>query len=566
MTAIAPPQWHFVPADLDAGDLGALRKLFEALRSRDVTTTAQIERWLRDDSELQSRIAAELARRYIAMTCHTEDEVAKERYLTFERDVLPQVKVLSDTLNRKFLDHPATAGLDPGRYGVLLRQRRNARDIFRAENTALESQEAELQTRQQSTMGSITVTFEGREHTLQQMAPYYEKQDRDLRRRAFLASMQARRPHRETLEDIFDQLIGLRSQMGRNAGFDSYTPLRFKQLQRFDYTAETCLQFHEAVANAVVPAVTRLNEQRRRKLGYETLCPYDLEVDPDGRPPLRPFESEPQLNDLVARVFAEVDPRFADEFAILRDNGLLDLMSRKGKAPGGYQYSLEDVRLPFIFANSVGTHHDVQTLLHEGGHAFHSILSRDEPLIGYRDAPIEFCETASMSMELMGLEEMAEVYGKEQARRVRSHHLEGLLRIFPWIASIDSLQHWVYANPGHSREERKAQWLAIRARFAPGLDYTGIEDALAYGWTGQGHLFNHPFYYIEYGIAQIAALQVWQRYRQDPASAVADYRQALALGGSRPLPELFAAAGVGFDVSERMLARLVADVETAITA
>jgi oligoendopeptidase F len=553
-----------VPADLDAGDLAAVEDLAQALAQRALATRADLERWLADESELQARIGAELARRYIAMTCHTDDAAKRQRYLDFERDVLPRVKVLGDALNRAFLDSPALPELSRERYGVLLRQRQTAREIFRAENTVLEAREAELQTRQQELMGSITVQFEGREHTLQQMAPYYEKQDRGLRERAFRASLQARRPHWEELEAIFDELVELRTAMGRNAGFDTYTPLRFKQLQRFDYGPQQCLQLHAAIEHAVVPAVMRLDEKRRRRLSLDSLRPWDLEVDADGRAPLRPFTTELELIELSGKVFAAVDARFRDEFEILRTSGLLDLMSRKGKAPGGYQYTLEDVRLPFIFANSVGTHRDVQTLLHEGGHAFHAILSRDQELLAWRDSPIEFAETASMSMELMGLEELAGAYGDDAARHARDHHLEGLLRIFPWIASIDALQHQVYANPGHSREQRKAQWLEIRARFAPGLDWSGFEDALAHQWTGQGHLFGHPFYYIEYGIAQIAALQIWQRYRQDPRTAVEAYRNALALGGSRPLPELFAAAGVAFDLSQARLADLVADVERAL--
>jgi oligoendopeptidase F len=265
-------------------------------------------------------------------------------------------------------------------------------------------------------------------------------------------------------------------------------------------------------------------------------------------------------------VFARVDPRFAAEFAVLHTNALLDLMSRKAKAPGGYQYTLEDVRLPFIFANSVGTHRDVQTLLHEGGHAFHAILSRDEPLLAYRDAPIEFAETASMSMELLGVEHLAAVYGEAEARRARTQHLESVLRTLAWVASIDAFQLWVYAHPAHDREARKQQWLTIRRRFAPDIDYAGIEDALAFQWVGQGHLFTSPLYYIEYGIAQMAALQIWQRYRHDPPAAIEAYRRGLSLGGSRPLPELFAAAGVRFDLSERTLASLVADVERVLAA
>ncbi len=555
-----PPLWSYVPEDLDAGDPDQLRALFEELEKRQLTNPDSIAQWLRDESELQSRIGAEVARRYIRMTCETEDAGAREAYLHMEQNVLPTVKILADQLDKKLLSSSALDQLDPERYGVLIRQRRSSSEIFRDENTALQKEEAELQTQQQALMGSITVDFEGSQHTLQQMAPYSQSQDRDLRERAFTASLQVRRKHWPELEEIFDELVALRHQMAQNAGFPDYTAYRFVELHRFDYTPETCLQFHRAVEEVVVPEVLRLNEDRRTKIGVDALRPYDLEVDPDGHPPFKPFASEKELIDLCRTVFEQVDPRFVEEFDVLREEKLLDLMSRKGKAPGGYQYTLEDVRLPFIFANSVGVHQDVQTLLHEGGHAFHALLSRDEELQAYRDSPIEFAETASMSMELMGLENIGAVYGKEDAQRVRHKHLDGILRLFPWVASIDAFQHWVYAHPEHNHQQRADAWLEIRGRFSKDIDYSGIEDALASQWISQTHIFNHPLYYIEYGIAQVAALQVWQRYRSEPSAAVQAYRKGLALGGSRPLPELFGAAGVDFDLSTGKLNSLVESV------
>jgi oligoendopeptidase F len=560
------PAWRYVPDRLDAGSLPELEPLFGELAARELPTVQDLERWLHDESELLARIGAESAHRYIAMTQDTGDAGRKERYLTFERDVMPRVKVLADALDRKFLATPLHRQLPPARYQVLVRMRRNQSEIFRAENTTLQAQEAELQSRQQALMGAILVAFDGRFHTLQQMAPYQERQERAVREQAWLATLAARRPHWPEQEQIYDELIALRAQIARNAGFASYTPFRFRELNRFDYGPDLCLRFHDAVQHAVVPAVLRLNEERQRRLGLRSLRPWDLEVDLEGRDALAPFTTEPELVDLARRTFARVDPRFASEFETLVRRELLDLMSRKDKAPGGYQYTLEDLRLPFIFSNAVGLHADLQTLLHEGGHAFHAILSRADPLLQYRESPIEFCETASMSMELMGLEELAPVYGAEPAARARKKHLEGVLRILPWIASIDAFQHWVYAHAGHGADLRRAAWLEIRARFAPGLDWSGLEEAQAMQWTSQGHLYSQPFYYIEYGIAQLAALQVWRRYRADKSSAVAAYRSALALGGSRPLPELFATAGVRFLVTTELVAELVADVLAAIGA
>jgi len=562
----APPTWHFVPAGLDAGSLSQLVPLFDDLANRRLDTVDDLERWLRDESELSSRIGAEQARRYVRMTQHTDDEAAKEAYLAMEQDVMPVVKVRGDALDKKFLGSPALGALDHDRYHVLVRRRATQSELFRPANVDLQRQETELQTRQQAIVGGITVEFDGRTLTLQQVAPYLENQDRSLRERAFRSSLAARSAKWAELEEVYDQLIRLRTAIARNAGYTTYTPFRFRELGRYDYTEATCLRFHDAIADAVVPAVRALDRARAARLGLPKLRPWDLEVDPTGLPPLRPFATQPELIALVRRIFDQVDPRFTAEFDELVRRDLLDLMSRKGKAPGGYQYQLEDERLPFIFANSVGLHHDVQTLLHESGHAFHSLLCRDQDLAAFRDYPIEMAETASMSMELIGIEHLPAIYAPDDARRTRKKHLEGILRTLCWIASIDAFQHWVYGAPMHGREDRRVAWLDIRRRFGGDVDWSGLDDALAMQWIGQTHLFNHPFYYVEYGIAQVAALQVWRAYRRDPKAAIASYRRALALGGTRPLPELFTAAGVDFDLSPAKLRELVADVGSQIGA
>jgi oligoendopeptidase F len=562
----APPQWTFVPSTLDAGRLDHLAPLFDELMHRALPDAAAIEIWLHDESELSSRIGAEQARRYVRMTRNTEDAEAKRAYLEMEQAVMPEVKVRSDALDKKLLASPSLTALDAARYEVLIRRRRTQSRLFRAENTDLQRREAELQTQQQAIAGAITVDFDGRTLTLQQLGPYYESQDRDLRERAFRAGLAARRTRWQELEELYDQLIGLRTTMARNADFTTYTPYRFEELGRYDYNEAVCRRFHDAIAECVVPAVRRLDRERALRLGLDRLRPWDLEVDPEGRPPLRPFTTQDELIGLCRRLLHDVDPRFAEALDELVRRDLLDLMSRKGKAPGGYQYQLEDERVPFIFANGVGVHHDVQTLLHECGHAFHSLLCRHYDLIAFRDYPIEIAETASMSMELLGLEHLGVVYSADDARRVYRKHLEGLLRTLTWIASIDAFQLWVYQQPKHTHEQRRIAWLDIRRRFGGDVDWQGLDDALAMQWIAQSHLFSHPLYYIEYGIAQLSALQVWRNYRSDRGDAVAAYRSALALGGSRPLPELFAAAGVDFDLSPRMVRDLVADVEAQIAS
>lgn len=541
-----------------------LSPLFDDLLGRPLPTAAALETWLRDESELMARIGAEQARRYIRMTQQTDDEDRKRAYLAMEDTVMPAVKTRADALDTKFLASPALALLDAHDYEVLIRRRRTQSRLFRVENVDLQRREAELQMRQQSIVGGTTVQFEGRTLTLQQLGPYYESQDRGVRERAFRTALAARAAHWPNLEAIYDELVELRTLIARNAGFTTYTPYRFQELGRYDYTEATCLRFHDAIAEAVVPVVRALDCARAGQLGVPRLRPWDLEVDPTGRPPLRPFATQAELIDLCRRLLSEVDARLVAEFDDLVRRDLLDLMSRANKAPGGYQYQLEDERVPFVFANGVGVHADVQTLLHECGHAFHSLACRHHDLVAFREYPIEFAETASMSMELMGLEHLAAIYSADDAARARRRHLEGVLRTLCWIASIDAFQHWVYGTPRHTREERRVAWLDIRRRFGGDVDWQGLDEAQAMQWIAQTHLFNHPLYYVEYGIAQVSALQIWQRYRTDRRGAIDAYRSALALGGSRPLPELFAAAGVQFDLSPAMLQRLVDDVAAQI--
>ena len=317
-----------------------------------------------------------------------------------------------------------------------------------------------------------------------------------------------------------------------------------------------------------MPAVDRLDRRRAELLGLERLRPWDTSVDPHNRPPLRPFaESEVDvLVDKTKSIFARMSPQLADDFESLRRRNNLDLATRKGKQPGGYQYSLEEHREPFIFMNAAGMHHDVMTLLHEGGHAFHCLAAADEPLVFLRPAPIEFCEVASMSMELLAAEHFDAFYDADGVARAQRKLYEGIIGLLPWIGHIDSFQHWLYTHPRHTRDERTAEWLRLSDRFAAKLDWTGHEDYRAALWQRIPHLFGSPFYYVEYGIAQLGALQLWMKSRENPRQALANYRAALALGGTRPLPELFAAAGISFDFSERTIRPLIAALEEELEA
>lgn len=557
----------FVPADADLGDWEQVEPLFRDLAERSVDSAVELEAWLRDRSELEACLAEERARRYIAMTCHTDDEELEARYLEFIEGVVPRSKPWRHRLNERFVESPFRDELDPERYRVLDRDVAVEIEIFREDNVPLQTEASKLSQRYQKICGAMTVEFDGEERTLPQMARYLEETDRQLRRRAWEAIVERRLKDRDELDRIFDELVELRHRIACNAGFDDYRGYAFRSMGRFDYGPEDAEAFHEAVQRCVVPLARRIDERRRERLGVERLRPWDLAVDPLGRPPLRPFADAEELARGVQGILARLDGELAGQFASLREGGELDLDSRKGKAPGGYMSTLDEVRRPFIFMNAAGLHRDVETLLHESGHAFHALATRAEPLHHYRHAPIEFAEVASMTMELLADDHLDVFYDEDEAARAKRQHLEGVVGLLPWVARVDAFQHWIYTHPDHDRAGRTAAWLELDDRLGPRLDWSGHEDAREAQWQRQLHVFCYPFYYIEYGIAQLGALQIWRRARERGVDeALQAYRRGLALGGSRPLPELFEAAGARFDFSEETLRPLVELVDRELGA
>ncbi len=523
---------------------------FDQLDGRPLPDAPALTRWLEDYSELMACIDEVRTDRYVRMTCQTDDPARKAAYIEFVETIDPLVKPRCHALNVRYTQCAAAAGLPGERFGVLDRSIRAQVDLFREENVALEVEEAKLEQRYQEISGAQTVMFDGREQTLQQLAVYAERTDRAQRQAAWEVEANRRLADAEALEDIFDEMIRLRHRIARNADCKDYREFAFKAKQRFDYTPADCEAFHTAVERAAVPLMREMLEERRRLLGLETLRPWDTAVDVKGRPPLTPFSTSEELCDKASAVFHRIDPALGAQFDEMRRNGYLDLESRKGKAPGGYQSTYEESRRPFIFMNAVGVQRDVATLLHEGGHAFHTYAARHDDLVAYRSSPIEFAEVASFGMEMLSMDALDEFYRGADLDRARRTKLEGIVGLLPWVATIDAFQHFLYTKPEHTRGQRRAEWLALRSRFGGVVDYTGYEQAQAYGWQRQLHLFQVPFYYIEYGIAKLGALQVWNNALRDRATATRKYREGLALGGSRPLPELFEAAGAKFDFTE----------------
>jgi oligoendopeptidase F len=389
------------------------------------------------------------------------------------------------------------------------------------------------------------------------LLPFLEETDRATREEAWRARMDAKLADAAALDDLYDRMIELRQRLARNAGFDNYRDYKFQEMKRFDYTPEQCMAFHEAIAKHIVPVVARHMQERKRKLGVDTLRPWDLEVDPDGAPPLKPFEDVARLKEGCERIVRQLDPDLAGFFQGMVDQGLLDLESRQGKAPGGYMDMLPDTGAGFIFMNAVGTKDDVETLLHEGGHAFHYYLARRQPLTSYHQTSHEFSEVASMSMELLSRPYLSEFYSEEELKRLLPDQLKSTLRFFPFMSMIDSFQHWVYTTDGdNGAEARRRKWVELEGKFRPSLDWTGLEQYREIGWQYL-HVFEVPFYYIEYGIAQLAALRIWLNSLEDEHAAVEAYKRGLALGGSRPLPDLFEAAGAGFALDDKTVRAIV---------
>ncbi|MBC22800.1 MAG: peptidase M3 [Phycisphaerae bacterium] len=553
-----------IPEELDATQWSQIQPLYQELLDRKLNCSGCLETLLLDRSNLDARTSEAEADLYINMTCHTDDESCKKAYLDFVENVEPELKKVGFELDKKIAECPFAKDLDQDRYQVLLRALRTSVEMFREENIPIYTEITKLDQSYSEINGAMTVEFEGEERTMPQMARYLEETDRDVRMKAWTAIAERRLKDSERINDVFDEMIKRRHQIALNAGFDNFRDYQHQKMLRFDYTPVDCEKFHEGAEKVCMPLLRTLNKERKHELGVDVLRPWDVAVDTKGRKPLRPFDGADDLIEKTSTLFHKMDDELGTMFDSMRDGVSLDLESRKGKAPGGYQYYRPWSRKPFIFMNAAGLQRDLETMVHEAGHAFHSILCNHEPLLSYRHAPMEFCEVASMSMELLSFPYLDIFYSEADADRSQRHHLETLATMIPWIATIDAFQHWIYTNPEHSRQERTDKWVELMGRFGPDVDYTGYEDVLAMMWQRQLHLFGVPFYYIEYGIAQLGALQMWIQSKKDPADALAHYKSGLTIGGAKPLPALFEAAGLEFEFGPEMMKGLMDDVQETL--
>jgi len=561
----------FIPEDFDASSWKNIEPYVNDLIQRNLSCSNCLEKLISDSSNLAEHISETGALLYIGMTCDTENETKKNDFLNFVENVRPKLSKFSDKLNRRIAEHPSVGDL-PDRYDLMIRGIKSDIEIFREENIPLGVEQTKLVTKAQGITGGMTVEFEGEERTFPEMKAFLESNNRSVREKAWKSMVSRWMNDSEELSEIFDDLIKIRHEIAINAGFDSYTNYMFKAMHRFDYTVEDCLTFHNSIEKVCMPIVREINEKRRSSFNLEILSPWDVNEksgsgpDIEGKNPLRPFENVEEMVQKLSELFHKMSGDLGNKFDKLIEMDTLDLETRKGKAPGGYQYYLEKSRVPFIFMNAAGLQGDLETMIHESGHAFHSLYCGHLDLIDERNYPIEFAEVASMSMELLTQDEWHIFYDNDdEVNRAILSHLEGVVFLLPWIATIDAFQHWIYANPNHTREERTEYWLSLRDRFGSKMDWKDNEDFRELSWQQQGHLFGVPFYYIEYGIAQLGALQLWQTHRKSPEKALKDYENAMKLGNTKILPELFAAAELKLGFDEKHVDSLINEVKIAMT-
>ncbi len=539
-----------------------LEPIFTELQNRSLNSVADLEQWLRDRSELEAALEEDFAWRYIRMTCDTTNPDLLEKFQYFATDIEPKIAPLNNELNQKLIDSPFKDELNEEKYFILLRGIKKSLELFREENIPLQTELQVEAQKYQSITGAMSVFIDDKEYTLEQAAVFLKGIDREKRQQVWEKISFRRLQDKDALDALFNHLKTVRHQVALNAGFENFRDYMFQALGRFDYTPHDCYKFHAAIESEIVPILRDQAEKRKAALGLKTLKPWDTEVDISGKPALKPFENGEQLIGKSIRCFNNISPDLGDKLNTMREYGLFDVESRKGKAPGGYNYPLAETGAPFIFMNSAGTFRDLTTMVHEGGHAIHTFLTAGLELNDFKHCPSEVAELASMSMELLSMDHW-DVYfeNEEDLKRAKLDQLFDVLKTLPWVAVVDQFQHWIYTNPEHTTQQRTEAWIQIFERFGANfVDWSDHHEAEENLWQKQLHIFEVPFYYIEYGMAQLGAIAVWKNYKQNPEKGLQQYLDALKLGYTKTITEIYETAGIKFDFSEEYVKDLAAFV------
>ncbi|RZL50828.1 MAG: M3 family oligoendopeptidase [Pedobacter sp.] len=540
----------YIPQDLKI-EWESLSPILDELLGREINSVEELEQWLKDKSEFEAALEEDFAWRYIKMSCDTANENLVKDFQYFATEIEPKISPVANELNKKLNDSAFVDQLDKDKYFVYIRAVKKALELYREENIELFTQLQVAQQKYQSITGAMSVTINEQEYTLEQASNFLKDTDRSVRQNAWETVQQRRLADKDELNILFDELIVMRHKVALNAGFENYRDYMFQALGRFDYTPKDCYDFAEAIEKEVVPVLREQAEKRQAALGLTALRPWDMEVSTTGKPALKPFNNGQELIDKSIECFNAINPTLGEKLAIMKANGLFDVESRMGKAPGGYNYPLAETGAPFIFMNSANSLRDLTTMVHEGGHAIHTFLTADLALNDFKHCPSEVAELASMSMELISMDKW-DVYfdNEEDLIRAKKEQLADVLKTLPWVAVIDQFQHWIYTNPNHNAADRETAFKQIYTRFGAGFaDWTGFDQQFGNLWQKQLHLFEVPFYYIEYAIAQLGAIAVWKNYKENPTKALEQYLAALSLGYTKPMNEIYETAGIKFDFS-----------------
>ena len=540
-----------------------LSPILDELLSRELQNVQELEHWLKDKSEVEAALEEDFAWRYIRMSCDTANEELVKSFQYFATEIEPKISPVANLLNQKLVASPFIDELDQDKYFVYLRAIKKSLEIYREENVELFTKLQVAQQRYQSTTGAMSVVLNEQEYTLEQASTFIKDVSREVRQQAWETIQQRRLIDKDELNILFDELIGMRHQVALNAGFENFRDYMFQALGRFDYDAKDCYEFHEAIEKEIVPILKEQAEKRAESLGLEQLKPWDMEVSTSGKPALKPFKNGTELIDKSIAAFTAIDPKLGQMLNIMKANNLFDVESRKGKAPGGYNYPLAETGAPFIFMNSAGALRDLTTMVHEGGHAVHTFLTANLELNDFKHCPSEVAELASMSMELISMDQWDIFFDNpEDLVRAKKEQLNDVLKTLPWVAVIDQFQHWIYTNPSHNAADREEAFKQIYTRFGAGFaNWDGQEQQFGNLWQKQLHLFEVPFYYIEYAIAQLGAIAIWKNYKENPEKALQQYIDALSLGYTRPMNEIYETAGIKFDFSSDYIKELASFVK-----
>lgn len=556
----------YVANDIDLNEWKSIEPYYSQLDERTIANVADLQQWLKDWNELETVLSESSRWIYVRTTVDTTDEKAKADQTNLYVNIYPHVSAYENTLAKKFVDSPYTEQLNQELFYTTIRKFKKQIELFREENIPLNSELNIKQSKYDEITGAQSIVYNGTELTIQQAAVYLKSNDRAQRQEVYDLIVERRAKDSEVLDNLMSELISLRHQIAVNAGYNNYLEYRFDELGRFDYTAEDCVQFHKSVEETVLPVLNKLAIERKEQLGVDTLKPWDADVDTTGKPALKPVDGTEDLVEKTITAFNRLDPYFGERIAIMQQMNYLDLDSRLHKGPGGYNMTMPEIGVPFIFMNSANGEHDLITMVHEGGHAIHTFLAHKLELNMFKDVTSEIAEVASMGMELMSMEHWDIFYNNtDDLNRAKKNHLQYILSVLAKTCQGDSFQHWMYTNPTHTIAERQTKWAELNARFTPSTyDWSGYENSLRTSYQRILHFYVVPFYYIEYAFAQLGALGLWKNFKQNPTQTIENYKKALSLGYTKPIPVFYETAGTKFDFSKQHISSLIEFLEAEV--